>query len=297
VSRLVAATAGAAVVVVAVLGLGLGWWTERGGTGTVPTTPLAAVAALEPAQVFFGDPVDATVTVTLDRAAVAASSVRVEPSFAPYAPTGTPSVRRTSSGRSETLRYTYTLVCVNDGCLPGSTPRSVRFPPASVRATAGDRAARTRATWPALVVSSRLDKAATASGTPKFVGPSGLPATKYAVAPGALADALTAAAGLLAAAAMLLLVREAARYRERGRRGVTARRTPLEVALAYAREAAGRPVTADRRKALGFLAEVLDEQGDSSLAASAGEAAWAEDPPEGTQVLALVDEIESETQA
>jgi hypothetical protein len=186
---------------------------------------------------------------------------------------------------------------VNEGCLPGSAPRTVRFPPAKVRAAAGTRVTTARAAWPKLVVSSRLDTAATASGTPRFVGPSGLPRAKYAVAPRALADALTVAAALLAAAAMLLLAREAARYRDRRRHGAAARRTPLEVALAYAREAAGRPVAADRRKALGFLAEVLDERGDSSLAASADAVAWAEEPPGGRQVLALADEIESETHA
>lgn len=298
-SRRVAAAAGAAVaVVVVVVGLGLGWWTGGGGgTGSAPVGPLAATAALEPAQVFFGDPVGATVTVTLDRAAIAASSVRVEPSFAPYAPTRSPRVTRTSSGRSETLRFAYTLVCVDDGCLPGTTPRSVRFPPAAVRALDGAHVVTTRATWTVLAVSSRLDKAAIASGTPRFVGPSGLPAVTYAIAPGALTDALTAVAALLAVAAMLVIVREFARYRTRRHQGVAARRTPLEIALAYAREAASRPSAVDRRKALGFLSGILDERGDSTLAASADAVAWAEEPPDGPQVLALADEVEAETRA
>ncbi|HEY4411747.1 MAG TPA: hypothetical protein VGN06_02005 [Gaiellaceae bacterium] len=297
--RVVVAAAGAAIaVVVVVLGLGLGWWTGGGGgNGSAPATPLAATAALEPAEVFFGDPVAATVAVTLERGAIDASSVRVEPSFAPYAPTGSPRVTRTSSGRSETLSFAYTLLCVDDGCLPGTRPRSIRFPPATVRALAGAHAVTTRATWSPLAVSSRLDKAALASATPKFVGPSGLPAVKFTIAPGPLTEALTAIAGLLAAVAMLLIVRELARYRTRRRQGAAARRTPLEIALAYAREAAGRPSAADRRKALGFLSEVLDERGDASLAASADAVAWAEEPPEGPQVLALADEVEAELRA
>jgi hypothetical protein len=293
-SRRSAAAAVAAIVavVVVVLGLGLGWWTGAGGgAAAVPSTPLAATAGLEPAQVFFGDPVDATVTVVLDRTDVKSSTVRVEPSFAPYAPSGTPAVTRTVSGSFETLRYAYTLVCVNDGCLPGTTPRNVQFPPAAVRA--GTRTA--HASWPELVVSSRLGRDATASGTPTFVAPTALPAVRFAVAPGALADALTAAAGLLAAVAMILLAREASRYRERRRRGEAARRTPLEVALAFAREAAHRPVAADRRKALGLLAEVLDERGDATLAASADAAAWGESPPDGERLLSFADEVESET--
>ncbi len=297
-SRRVLVAGAAVAVVVVVLGLGLGWWTGNGGgTGSLSGAPLAATAVLEPAEVFFGDPVAATVTVTLDRAAIAASSVRVEPSFAPYAPTGSPRVTRMSSGGSETLSFAYTLVCADDGCLPGTTPRSIRFPPATVRALAGDHAVTTRAKWTPLAVSSRLDKAAVAGATPRFVGPSGLPAAKYAIAPGPLTDALTTIAGLLAAVAMLLIVRELGRYRTRRRQGAAARRTSLEIALAYAREAAGRPSAVDRRKALGFLSGVLDERGDSSLAASTDAIAWAEDPPEGPQVLALADEIEAETRA
>ena len=42
--------------------------------------------------------------------------------------------------------------------------------------------------------------------------------------------------------------------------------TPLEAALAYTRDAASRPDPADRRKALGLLAETLDSEGVAALA-------------------------------
>jgi hypothetical protein len=108
-----------------------------------------------------------------------------------------------------------------------------------------------------------------------------------------LADALTTAAALLAAAAMLVLSRGL--LRSLRRRRAAPPRTPLEIAIAYVRQAARRPVAADRRKALGYLAEILDESGDASRAASTDAIAWSEETPQAERALALADEVESET--
>lgn len=268
-----------------------------GGIATAaPAAPLGASAELRPAATLFGDPVSASVIVVLDRATVDARSVRVEPSFAPYAPTGPPKVTRRTSGARETLRYSYVLMCVDSGCLPGKHPLVVRFPPAAVSATSGRRTLNVRAVLPHLTVSSRLPAGATASASPHFRAPATVPAVRYSVSPTALSDLLVAATALLGAAGAALLARELARLSRDRRRRAAARRTPLEIALAYARQAARRPAAADRRKALGFLAEALDGRGDDALASSADAAAWAERPPDGARVLALADEVEAAVQ-
>jgi hypothetical protein len=60
----------------------------------------------------------------------------------------------------------------------------------------------------------------------------------------------------------------------------------------YAREAAGRESPADRRKALGLLAETLADEGEPELAASAEDVAWAETPPSPADTLSVVEEVE-----
>jgi hypothetical protein len=72
-----------------------------------------------------------------------------------------------------------------------------------------------------------------------------------------------------------------------------AKLTPLEAALLYLRQAAGRPDPADRRKALELLATVLEDDGVPALAGTAGDVAWAEEPPSPARVVELADEVET----
>lgn len=258
------------------------------GAGTAQAAPLAARASFRPATVLFGDPVRAIVTVTLDSSAVDAGGVHVEPSFTPYSPTGPPTVKRTESGPSETLEYSYRLMCVDDGCLPGKKPLVLRFPPVVVTA----KGLMVRAALPALTVSSRLGPGATASASPRFRAPETVPPVQYSVSPGLLSWLLVAAATMLGVAALLVLGLGGVRLAAQRRRRALLRRTPLEVALAYVRQAAPRPAS-DRRKALGLLAGTLDARGDDALAAEANEAAWEEQPPGSERALALADEVEA----
>jgi hypothetical protein len=71
--------------------------------------------------------------------------------------------------------------------------------------------------------------------------------------------------------------------------------TPLEAALAYTRDAAGRPDPADRRKALELLATTLEDEGAPALAGSAEDAAWSEEPPSPDRARELADEVEAST--
>lgn len=275
----------AAIAVVAAAG-------SAGIAHASPGAPLTAAATARSGHVRFGDPVSVSVTVVVDRTAVDARTVRVEPSFAPYVPTGPPHVTRSASGSSETLRYSYVLSCVDDGCLPGKKPLVVTFPPALVRATSGTRTVTAHAAMPRITVSSRLPAGATASVSPRFLAPRSVPPVRYAVSPLLLSDLLVAATALLGVAGLALLARELVRLSRDRRRRAAARRTPLEVALAYARQAALRPAP-DRRKAVGFLAETLDDRGDEGLASSADALAWAERPPDSERVLALAEEVET----
>ncbi|HEV2590644.1 MAG TPA: hypothetical protein VGU02_02005 [Gaiellaceae bacterium] len=289
--RVAAAALGGCLVVAVVIGTGLGWWTGNGATSSgAPATPLAARATLAPAQVLFGDQVRATITVAFDRSAVNSSSVQVEPSFAPYAPQGSPAVTRTRSGRTETLHYEYMLECTSEACLPGGKPLVVQFPPVVVTAASRGRMHNVHAAWPQLLVSSRIR-----SGTGKlvFAGPGGVPRARFDVSPGALTGLLLVLAGILSAAAVAILVREGFRLAATRRHDAEARRTPLEIALERVREAAGRPESADRRKALGHLAQVLARRGDAAIAGTVDEAAWRPAAPDDARMFSIAEEVES----
>ena len=243
--------------------------------------PVAVSASLEPAAVAYGDPVTATVDVRYDPRTVAAASIRVEPSFAPYAVAGPVSVRRLGAGE---VRYRYPLLCLTDGCLPRARVRLVRLRPVVVGAVADGRAVSAAARWPALRVASRLS-AADRAGRIAFRSPAAPPPPAYRLAPGPLAWGSAAAAGVLALLALALaappLARRAARPGER-------RRSPLALAIAYVRDATRRS-DPDRRRALELLAEAAAASGDPGLAAVAAEAAWSARPPSPARAAALAD--------
>ncbi len=288
------ALAGAAIVALLV-GTGLGWW-NGSRPGHALARPLAARTQLTPTAAFFGDPIVAQVAVDLDSRVVDPGSVRVDPSFAPYVESAAPTVDRSSVGRDETVVYSYTIQCVSDGCLPVGGPRTVRFPPVVVTATAAGRPVRTTAAWPAATVSSRLSKADLSTSRPRFRHSSPLPPPVYGVSPGGLALALTVVGGLLGAAAVVLLGIELAALLRR-RRASLAEPTPLEAALAFVRDSAGRRDAADRRKALELLAEALEGEGNATLADAAERVAWAEPPPSGEHALEVVHDVEARGEA
>jgi len=83
------------------------------------------------------------------------------------------------------------------------------------------------------------------------------------------------------------------RAAERRRRSRQAELTPLELAVLHARQSASRLDPADRRKAVGALAEALAADGRTGLADFAGDLAWSEAPPTPARTLTLVDEVEA----
>jgi hypothetical protein len=289
---LIAVGVAAGVSVLLVVATGLGWWNgsaPEGGGGRA----LSVTTSLAPTTAFFGDPLVAEVDVQLDRAAIGAGAVRVDPSFAPYAETGAPAVSSSRAGNRETVRYRYALQCVSDACLPTGHGRSIAFAPVVVRAVSGTRRLKAIGTWQPLNLVSRLTSADVASSRPNFRRGLLLPPPVFGVAPGPFADGLTAAAALLVLAGLGICGVELARLAARRRRSRRVELTPLELALLRARESASRLDPADRRKAVGALAETLAAEGRSRLAESADDLAWSEAPPTPARTLTLVDEVEA----
>jgi hypothetical protein len=286
----VVAVLGAAVILVALIGTGLGWWSSE-GSQSAPSSAIVVRTGLAPSAIFFGDPIVAHVDVDLDTAAVSARTLRVEPSFEPFVESGAPTVARLHKGRLETVRYTYTIQCVTDGCLPTAGPRVLRFRPVIVTAAAGSQRLSVSRTWPAALVASRLRRANTAGGAPHFHVNAALPAPTFGSLQAALADIILVLGAIVAVGAFVLLGMELrAHVARRDRR---ARPTRLEAAVAAVRDAARRKDPGDRRKALEFLAETLEREGRPGLAESAGHLAWAEPPPTPERALELADAAET----
>jgi hypothetical protein len=239
--------------------------------------PLQVVATLEPSSVSYGDPVTATVEVDYDRAAIDPADIRVQASFIPYVATSSPTVKRVGPGA---VRYTYTLLCVTEGCLPVRGEKLLRFAPVTATAPGGAKAL---GAWPALRISSRLTSR-DLSGPVRFRTPSTPPAPRYRIAPGRLAGALIAAAIACAVAAAVLLTAGLLRRR---RRGSEPRLTRVELAVAYVRDSAQRS-SSDRRRALSLLAEATD-QGEHELSVDAGESAWSRPSPTPVAATELAD--------
>ena len=229
-------------------------------------------------------------TVYYDPKAIAPGTIRLDTSFDPYVETQPPAVQALRSGDAAGVVYRFTIQCVTDECLPLEKPKRLRFPAAVVTAVSGTRTVRASARWQPMYVTSRLGPAAASSGQ-HFRRPSTLLSPSYSIAPGWLEAVLVAAAVVLGACGLALLVLELRRVARR-RRARLAGIQGRELALAFARESAARENAADRRKALGLLAETLAAEGDDELAASAGDVAWAEAPPTPDETLRLVEEVE-----
>jgi hypothetical protein len=290
---LVAAGVVAAAIVAVVASIALGVWNSAPGGGQAGGE-LTVSTSLTPRPIFFGDPLMAEIDVDVTRAAIRSDSVKLAaPSFAPYVETKAPEVSRHDAGPDEVIQYRYSLQCIDDPCLPLKGPNTIRFPPVMVTATAGSQQLKETAKWPLAIALSRLQPADISSSIAHFRHPATMPAPVYSVSPGVLAGGLTIGAVLLAAAALALLGRELLALLARRRLGALAKLTPLEAALVYLRQAAGRPDPADRRKALELLATVLDADGVPTLAGTAGDVAWAEEPPTPARVVELADEAET----
>jgi len=283
--------AAAAIVTVLVIGTGLGWW-NGGPSAGAPAKPLSVRTSLTPRPAFFGDAVTAEVDVTADARMVPATSIHVLPTFDPFVESGAPTVTTSRIGDRLLVRYRYRVQCSTDACVPIRKPLSVELAPVLVTARAGRQPLQATARWPKTSVLSRLQPGDVGASA-HFRAPRDLPAPTYASWAGGLADVFTALGAALAVAAFALLGYELVRLLEHRRLRRLVRLTPLEAAVAYARESASRPDASDRRKALSQLAEVLEREGIEPLAETAGDVAWSEREPTPDRTLELAEQVES----
>lgn len=282
--------AGAAAAVVIAL--------EAGGSGApAPRSPISVQAAIVPGAVHFGDTLTARAVVVLDSARVEAASVRLVPRFLAYdVASATRSVQR--DGGTTTISYDLSLECLHAGCAPGRPQVALQFPPALLRyRTANGRSGRYAFAWPSITVASRLDDADRADPYAALRTSTVPPPVSYSVDPGALADGLIAAAGLLVLAAGALLW--LAFRRRAAPRPVEAAAVgePLEEALRLVREIAAnghRPEL--RRLALQRLVTELRAAGRADLAESVGRVAWSDGPPSPGGARELADRVEQEVE-
>jgi hypothetical protein len=270
----------ARLAMLAIVCIGLGGSADGAFAGSAGT-PVRVVASLHPAAVLFGDPVTAEVEVDYEPQTIEPSSIRVQPSFIPYVVTAAPVVQQVRAG---VVRYRYSLLCVTDGCLPAKGSRVVQLERVTVSGLAGAQTVTAAASWPTLRVSSRL-AGSDLSGQIHFRNSTTPPNASYRLAPGPLAGGLIGAAALCVLFALALAGRGLARISSRSRER---RLSPLELAIEYVRESAGRS-NPDRRRALELLAEAVDAGGEPTLAAAAAERAWSKPPPTPAVATELAD--------
>jgi hypothetical protein len=245
---------------------------------------IAVRAALNPRAHLFGDPVTAEVEVVVDSRA--AGGVRVRPDFHPYAVVGSVRVTRTEGGGSTELRYRYTLDCLERACLPGEARRRIVFSPVHVRVRIAGSPREATATWPTLIVRSRLaPEDVSRRRLRSSVYPVG--EVSYRVSPGLLFWSLAGASAALTLAGLALVGSLFGGVRLTWQRDRFARLGPVERALVLVRLSARRGDAGRRRQALERLGHELEARGRPELGDEACRLAWAEAAPDGDALIAF----------
>jgi hypothetical protein len=265
----------------------------------------------------FGEPVVAQIDVIVNREKVDPADVRVKTDFAPYEVVGRTQETRQDVGRFSRLRYTTTLRCLNEDCIPrtvgnvtiSQTPelplfpeaqqrdekRKYEFRPAIVTAAAQPKGLTLgRVVWPPLRSVSRInwyDSSVVGQGFPFVSTVTPLPEPRYRISPTVLGLGLLALAlAVLALPAWLLWERR--RRRVVGKTRVAPSLSPLERALQLVEWASRRPSVDERREALEVLAYELEGQDhDDAQVRHAREQGWSPPPPASEEMTELVSTI------
>jgi hypothetical protein len=265
----------------------------------------------------FGEPVVAQIDVIVNREKVDPADVRVKTDFAPYEVVGEMQETREDVGRFTRLRYTTTLRCLNEDCIPrtvgdvtiSQTPelplfpeaqqrdekRKYEFPPAIVTAEAQpEDLTLGRVVWRPLRSVSRInwyDSSVVGQGFPFVSTVTPLPEPRYRISPTLLGLGLLALAlALLALPASLLWRRRRRRVGSETSGGPSL--SPLERALQLVEWASRRPSVDERREALEVLAYELEGQDhDDERVRHAREQGWSPPPPASEEMTELVSTI------
>lgn len=249
--------------------------------------PFRATASISPRAVLFGDRVQARVDVVVDARVDDPAQTRVDLPPGAWTELGRTRVQTTHGGRLVQRSWQLVLACRTSDCAPTGASTVARLPPAQVTLTRRDGTVRRLSLrWPTLVVASRLPPSAATAASPPFRLQVAPPPPRGRVAASTASALLDAAAALLAAAAVAIALLELRRRRASRTRTVS----PLQRALALAREAQTRPA-ADRRRALALLARVASP-GDPALSADVAATAWERSEPPPERLAELVERAE-----
>src|SRR5215212_8183743 len=134
---------------------------EPDTAGPKPTTVFSATADVQPRAHAFGDPVVARVAVLVDRTLIDPQSLRLEPRFDPYEPTGPISRAVTESGAIARISFRVPLVCLREGCEPVEGAQSLNLPSGHIFYRYQARSGRADYSfgWPAVEVVGRVPSA------------------------------------------------------------------------------------------------------------------------------------------
>jgi hypothetical protein len=289
-----AVAASVAVAVVLLLVLAPGW--SGGGGGSYAPRATVVETRLDPPSALFGDQVMAIARIVVDAGKVDPASVTLDPTFKPFQAFDTTRTVRDGIGRAAEITFAFRLQCVAGACIRamereerGGRIRTVpiALPKATVRAKSRDgEPVAVDASWPTLVMHSRLTAEAIQDGTPD-VAAFAAPPVKYPVAPDVLGWLLIAAAAVFVVVAGWFVARSLATVRRERPLRLPANLTPAERALALARHALDGGDMAGGRKALERLAAELERGGRDDLAQAAGRTAWSSRGPS----MEIVDEL------
>ena len=257
------------------------------GTIAAPPVPLTVRTSFDPQGVFFGDRVEATIAVEIDRQRARAQTLRVRYSLAPLQRIAPPRTVSVTRGDVELVTITVPFSCISDACLAASGVAQIRLAPVRVSIATAVGLRRTSAAWPSLAVRDRVRAAdLRASEPPLEADASPLPPT-YSVSPAALATVLDVVAALLGVAAIAIAAWELERLAAR-RRAAPDGPVARAIRLARSAQALGVP---ERRRALERLARVL---GRGDLRSEASRLAWSQPPPDPDELELLVEAVERE---
>ncbi|HEV8461960.1 MAG TPA: hypothetical protein VGQ38_14770 [Gaiellaceae bacterium] len=275
----------------------LGWRDGKGGT--YAPRHIAVHTAVTPDRSVFGQPIQATVAVTVDPNRVDPSSVQEIVDFRPFA-VRSDTETRSRIGRAIVLTHRYTLQCVVFACVPfGQTGRSkgtaktFQLKSVTVKAKTSDgRAVQTSGTWPPLGVQSRLTEDDLALSEPAAVTTFHAPAVTWRFTPaliaggaGVLALVLLLGAGVLIGSLALADGRPLHVLR------LPKNMSPVERALRLAEHATAHGETDESRKALERLAAELRRKGETGHADDAERLAWSSGSPTTEGVAVLADSV------
>jgi hypothetical protein len=282
------------VVCVVAAAFVFGWRNGKGGT--YAPRHIAVHTSVAPDRSVFGQPVEATVSVTVDPRRVDPSTVQETADFRPFA-VRSETESRSRIGRATVLTHHYALQCVVRACLPrGGTGRSraaaksFQFKDLAVTAkTPAGATVRTSAVWPTLGVQSRLTEDDIALSEPAAVATLDAPPVTWRFTP-ALVGGLASVLALLLLLGAGALVGSVALADGRPLRVLRLPKnmSGVERALKLAEHATAHGETDESRKALERLAAELRRRGEPEHADDAERLAWSSgDPtPEGLAVLA-----------